>query len=141
MLLAAAWNFLGILSWVHVRFSALRNDSFLGGSPSIQKESHASGGFGFWPSDDNGNDHFGGGGSGGKWDFKSAVYFSRPHPIESFRFAEDKLETSLKALNEQHYLPLEWHSILQSYISDEFSSQSHVVSKIATDSIRCWLKK
>ena len=61
----------------------------------MKKGYHSFRGFGFWPSDDDGSDHYGGG-SGGKWGVESAVYFSRPHPIESFRFAEDKLEISLK---------------------------------------------
>ena len=50
--------------------------------------------------------------------------FSRPHPIELFKFTEDKLAASLKAINEEHYLALEWISILPSYVTDEASSKT-----------------
>ena len=41
-----------------------------------------------------------------------------------FKFAEDKLAASLKAINEDHYLALEWINILPSYVTDETSSKT-----------------
>ena len=123
MALAILLSMLKILSWVHVHFTVLGNETLLGGSPIpfARGGNSGSGGFGFWPSDD--NDYFGGGG-GGKWELETMHVFSRPHPIELFKFADDKLAASLKAINEEHYLALEWTNILPSYVTDETSSKT-----------------
>ena len=89
MALAILLSMLKILSWVHVHFTVLGNETLLGGSPIpfARGGNSGSGGFGF-------------------------------------KFAEDKLAASLKAINEEHYLALEWINILPSYVTDENSSKT-----------------
>ena len=55
MALAILLSMLKILSWVHVHFTVLGNETLLGGSPIpfARGGNSGSGGFGFWPSDDN----------------------------------------------------------------------------------------
>ena len=67
-----------ILSWIHVRFLALRNDSFLGGSQLMKKGYHSFRGFGFWPSDDDGSDHYMAGAVAGNGVSKVRFIFQDP---------------------------------------------------------------
>lgn len=125
MAFAFFYYMLGLITWVTFHYqTAFNNTTLFGGmSASIHRKSNNFGWF--WNWFHGFDDFYGGGGGGGKL----APFFIRGHPIDTFSYTgEGRLKFSLKDLNKENVIAMEWIGIGQSELGQK--GQRRVVSML-----------